>query len=370
MKTPSTNLVLIHGNDEFGVSEKARACVDALCPPDQRALGLEIVDGQAGKAEDAATAIKQCLEALRTMGFFGTEKVVWLRGVNFLGTGQTSKAELTKEWVGYLGELLKEGLPDGVTFVVSGEKVDSRIALYKLIHQKGEVEECSVSDKPWTALPEARAYAGSLFRELGRRIEPRALECFVERVGVEHRRLASEADKLCLYAMDEDPVTEASVIAVVSAGRETLIWDLSDALGARQPAKAQLTLEALREQGESAIGVVTMLERSVGQLLILRNCMDRQWVALRGQGRNVSADWSLPPEGEEILAKPFPDPRAIHPYRQALALQTVAKFSMRELNAWQTRVVRAHEKMVTTAVPHFLVLQQLILELMPLRRKA
>lgn len=62
----------------------ARELAAQLTPPGD--FGQEIISGQAGNADDAAQRIYQTIEALNTFGFFGGEKLVWLKDVNFLQT--------------------------------------------------------------------------------------------------------------------------------------------------------------------------------------------------------------------------------------------------------------------------------------------
>ena len=63
-------------------------------------------------------------EALQTIGFFGGDKVVWLKGANFLGNDRSSEAERAVSGVENLLETLQAGLPPGVIFLVSSNAIN------------------------------------------------------------------------------------------------------------------------------------------------------------------------------------------------------------------------------------------------------
>ena len=105
---------MISGGDEFLVSEKAKQVVDGLVPPEERTLGLEVVDGKSDNAAGAVEAVSRCREAVMTMGFFGGRKVTWFRDVNFLSDNVTGKSESVKEAVSDLAAIIKQGLPEAL----------------------------------------------------------------------------------------------------------------------------------------------------------------------------------------------------------------------------------------------------------------
>ena len=69
------SLMLIHGDDEFAVKQRARQVFQQWC---EAAGGEdhEIVDGQAGNGGEALRSLNQLREALQTLPFFGGAKVV------------------------------------------------------------------------------------------------------------------------------------------------------------------------------------------------------------------------------------------------------------------------------------------------------
>ena len=86
-KTVKASLAPIHavvGSDESVVKTAAAELAASLTPAAAGDFGLEIIDGCADNAEQAAARIRSTIEALQTLPFFGGGKLVWLKNVNFL----------------------------------------------------------------------------------------------------------------------------------------------------------------------------------------------------------------------------------------------------------------------------------------------
>mgnify|MGYP005997917813 CR=1 FL=1 len=89
------SIYVVTGSDEGRVAEEAAALFEELKPPGSDEFANEIIEAVADNAENAFQKLSQAVEALQTIGFFGGDKVVWLKSANFLGTDRTSEAERT-----------------------------------------------------------------------------------------------------------------------------------------------------------------------------------------------------------------------------------------------------------------------------------
>ena len=76
---------------------KLAELAEKLKPKDAGEFGLEIIDGAADNAEQAAARIRSTVEALRTLPFFGGEKLIWLKDANFLGDDQKARSAAVQE---------------------------------------------------------------------------------------------------------------------------------------------------------------------------------------------------------------------------------------------------------------------------------
>jgi DNA polymerase III subunit delta len=361
----NSSVYLVAGDDDYLIDQKARTLVDQLCPKEEQALGLEIIEGAIDLVEEAVHALAQCMEAVRTVGFFGGRKVVWLRNASFFSDGMPGKSEEVKSRVEGLTRLIKDGLPEGQVLIISAQKVDGRTAFYKACKAAAEIIEFKTPDKPAEAEASARSRVDEIWATLKLRpADDEAVELFLQRVGPDTRRLMQESEKLAAYmGRDRPPVTAEDVRAVVSAGRESIAWDLADHVGLRRLGPALLTLRQLLFQRESPVGLIIGLEHRFRELALLKECMRRKWLRREGSGRYQKAVWTLDAEGEAALAQ-FPrDPRKIHWFRLAKLSEQAAAYSLRELLDAQELLAQTHEQMVSSSVPQDLALEFLLIRL-------
>src|SRR4051812_44350919 len=107
-------------------------------------FSTDIIDGHADNADQAAQRIYQTVKALNTFGFFGGEKLVWLKNANFLGDDRASSAQATVAALEKLTDVLGGGLPDGTNFLLSAGAVDKRRSFYKTL---GKVADLQIFEK-------------------------------------------------------------------------------------------------------------------------------------------------------------------------------------------------------------------------------
>src|SRR5258705_12084461 len=82
-KTPSANIPAVVGSDEAEVKRVAAELAGNLTPPGAGEFALDVIDGAADNAEQAATRIRSTIEALHTLPCFDKTKVVRLANANF-----------------------------------------------------------------------------------------------------------------------------------------------------------------------------------------------------------------------------------------------------------------------------------------------
>ncbi len=368
-EAPAT-VYLIAGDDEYLVDRKAREIVEGLCPEEERALGLEIIEGAVEVVEEALQALAQCLEAVQTVGFFGGRKVVWLRQASFFADTIVGKSDAVKTRVDALTQIIKAGLPDGQVLVISALKVDGRTAFSKACKAKARVIEFKSPEKAREAEEATRARVEDIWRSLGLKPETaEVMEQFTARVGPDTRRLVQESEKLVAYlGGHERTVTLEAVRAVVSSGRESIAWDLADQAGYRDLGAALVTLRQLTFQRESPIGLMIQLEHRFRELALLRECMRRKWLRLEGPERFRKAAWNVDAEGEALLSRLSRDPRKMHWYRVVKLSEQALCYSLRELLDAQQLLADTHEQMVSASVPHELALEFMLIRLLGGRR--
>jgi DNA polymerase III subunit delta len=109
------------------------------------------------------------------------------------------------------------------------------------------------------AAPKPRDLPKWLVAEANRRgfeLEPAAATLLVERLGEGTVRLATELDRLSVWARPDGSVGLADLEAMIADTSEQAVWALSDAIVDQDPAAAVEAAERLADQGESVTPLI------------------------------------------------------------------------------------------------------------------
>src|SRR5262249_46542324 len=129
--TQASKFFAVVGSDEGQTKRRGRELGAQLTPKEGGGFGVGSVDGAAGKAEQAVQRIHQAIEAIQTLPFFGSEKLVWLKSVNFLADTPIGRSAGVAAALEEFKEFLAKGLPNGVSFLLSASEVDKRRSFFK-----------------------------------------------------------------------------------------------------------------------------------------------------------------------------------------------------------------------------------------------
>jgi DNA polymerase III subunit delta len=363
--TKTKSIYLIGGADEFSVKETAAKLADKLAPKKAGEFGVEIIEGSAANQDEALKVLARLREALNTVGLFGGgDKLVWLKNTDLLADSPTTRAEAIKEALAELADLLKGGLGDGVTLLISAIGCDRRKTLYKTLEKVGEVQFFeALEEGKGDSDEEIEEFIRSKARADGKAMGFDAVQTFRELVAPNLREIANELEKLFTYVGKRSEVTKEDVRAICSASRQAVIWELTDALGARRASQAIMAVENLLGAGDQPMGILMMLVAQFRLMLLAKDLMQRKLIAVRdGQGGNfefVKAFERLP----EPVTTHFPRtkegalPNAWRLYRCALAAKN---FSTTELIRAMDLLLEANRQLVSTQLDDRLVLEETI----------
>lgn len=364
---PDAAVVLVCGDDEVTVKERARAIFEAW--GGGRQLGDEVVDGAVATAAEALKVIEQTRQALQTLPLPGFTKVVWLRNCTFLGAERPGDSAAVTEALNKWARELQQFDWRGVRFLISAGKVDRRRGFFKVLDQVGRVEVhtgWSPDDRDW---PERAAlWVRNRLRDSGYEIEEDALVGFISQVGPSLPLLRSELEKLCLYTAPRTRITLQDVEAVTVRNRTAQAFALADAVGARDLPRALRCLaeerrSAAGETDRTGIGLLYGLVTKVRAMLLARELADRGWVhprldynSFKARLQKVSTDL-LP--GDRRL-----NPLSIHPFVLHKALRDAQNYSRDELIRAMKYLVECNRALVSSRLDPDLLLQQLLVRIM------
>lgn len=363
--TKTKSIYLIGGADEFSIKETAAKLAEKLAPKKAGEFGLEIIEGSFSNQDEALKIIARAREALSTVGLFGGgDKLVWLKSTDLLADSPTTRTEAVKDALSELGDLLKGGLGEGVVLLISAIGCDRRKSLYKTLEKIGEVQFFeALEEGKGDADEEIEEFIRSKLRADAKTMNPEAVQAFRDLVAPNLREIANELEKLLTYVGKRNEILPEDVRAICSASRQAVIWELTDALGARRTAHAIAALENLLDSGDQPIGILMMLVAQFRLMLLACDLLQRKLITVRdGQGGNfefVKAFGSLP----EHATAHFPRtkegalPNAWRLYRCALAAKN---FSTKELIRAMDLLLEANRQLVTTQLDDRLVLEEAV----------
>jgi DNA polymerase III subunit delta len=186
---------------------------------------VEHLSAESSSGEDAVSACN-------ALGLFEGGRLIVVERV------ESWKTRDTKPLVGYLADP-----SPGTVLALTGEEVKPASELAKACAKAGEVRTWNVQKRK---LPE---WVAEQFTRLGASADREACEALVELVGDDLAELASEAEKLAIWA-GGDRITVRDVEALAVPSREAAPWALSDAWGARDVGAVLRACESELERKE------------------------------------------------------------------------------------------------------------------------
>jgi DNA polymerase-3 subunit delta len=363
----STALALICGDDDFSVKERG-AKLYAQWTAEIGGMDHEIIDAAAANSGEAIRAISRVREAINTLPFFGTGKVVWLKNCNFLGEDRTASTHAVTEALAQFAQELKDFKWGNVRLLITAGKADRRKTFYKTVDKAGaaEVHEAlSVDTKDWAEQAEARVRKG--FAARGRKCSEQALGEIVERVGPNARQLESEVEKLCLYAGDRPQVEIGDVEQVCIRNKNARAFAMGDALGERNvPVLLRRLDEELWEvkldRSRSVIGLLYGIIFKVRSILLVQEMLREGWVKSSSGTHSIKSQLAAIP-ADRVPADTRFNPAAMNPYVVMKAIPHAQRYSRAELVEAMDLLLKCNLQLVSSSLDEALVLQQTLIKI-------
>jgi len=363
--TAVANIYAVVGSDEAEVKRVAVELAQKLTPRDAGDFGLELIDGAADNAEQAAARIRSTIEALQTLPFFGSTKVVWLKNANFLGDNAIGRAASVQSVLEELSDLLESGLGSELTFLVSATEVDKRRGFYKTLVKRAEIQVFDRLDSGRSGWEEE---ATEIVRRRAKKrklqFDEDALDLFVLLTGGDTRQIENELEKIDIFLGKDRAVHVDLVREIVPLSRAGVIFELSNALAIRDLELALTLVRRLLDQGESAIGILFVaIVPTIRNLLLTKDLVKRHRLP-RPQlpFQFISTINRLPAEATEHL--PRRKDGSINAYALGIAAQHAHRFETTQLIAAMQACLEANLQLVTTQLDHELILTEVVVKLL------
>jgi DNA polymerase-3 subunit delta len=272
------------GDEIFLYERCRRAVLEALVPPDLRDFCLSDIDL-------AETNIFEALDRARTPSLMAPFQVLFIRNLKQLYTRGAKKEEFAA-----IDAYFRSPNPQALLlFVADYIRIPSDPRRMDM-DDKNRYERIRETLGDWCGMVElARVDEADSLRwiaaEAKRRevqFEADAARELTDALGADMMLIAGEFEKLVLYAGQKRLVTLGDVETMVLAAKQRSLYELTDAISAKDKARALLLLQGLlnaSDGGEdSAIGHLYMLARTFRQMLVIleKNVRDSRaiWQAL------------------------------------------------------------------------------------------
>jgi DNA polymerase-3 subunit delta len=235
---------LIYGSEELLLERAEKRLHDRLAAVADLDFNYETFDGGSSSADDV-------INAANTLPFMSERRLVIVRNVDKLDSAALER----------LAEYAKDPAPY-TCLVLVATKIAKNTKLYRAVAATGVAYEY--------VAPKRNEYASEvvkLLKERGKTIALPVAQLLVDVVGRDLRRLDIETAKLATFAGDADRISAQDVEAVAAASAEATVFELSDAVGERDTAKALRVLRRLLDAGETPLGIQAMLARHIRALI-------------------------------------------------------------------------------------------------------
>jgi DNA polymerase III subunit delta len=272
------------GDEIFLYERCRRAVIDTLVPADLRDFCLSDLDL-------AEANIFEVLDRARTPSLMAPFQVFFVRGLKALYTRGAKKEEFAA-----IEEYFRSPNPQClILFIADHIRMPSDPRRMDM-EDKNRYERIRETLGDWCGMVElARADEADALRWVtaesersGVRFDTDAARELADALGSDMMLIASEWNKLVLYAGEKRQVTLGDVETMVLAAKQRSLYELTDAISAKDTPRALELLQGLlnaSDGGEdSAIGHLYMLARTFRQMLVIleKNVRDSRaiWQAL------------------------------------------------------------------------------------------
>lgn len=245
-------LYFIHGKERYLVDRAVEILRARVLDPRTRDFNYELFYGK----EAGASRIAQ---AARTLPMMAKRRLILVRDAD----------EMKGDELGGLIAYVSDPAPESCLVFVA-EKADQRLKFFAAFKKHGvliKLDPLYERQLPDFVRGEARARGVTL--------QPDAVTMIVDEIGAELGQLADAVERLAIYAGERKQITAEDVDKVVATTRQRNVFELANAVGSGDRARALAVLSSMLGARESGVRIVAMLARHLRQLWITSELLER-----------------------------------------------------------------------------------------------
>jgi len=245
-------LYLLFGEERYLVRLYEGRLREAVVEPSFADMNMDVFEGKAVTAEQIEVRSS-------TLPFMSQKRLLIVRESGLFAAGRKDESERAADFFKHLP-------PDTVLVFVESD-VDKRSKAYKSAAANGRAVEFATPDEKDLATWVAR-----LFKEQGKSAAVPDIARMMRYAAFDMHTLAGEAAKLSAYVGEASRITSEDIEAVCVKSAEARIFELVDAVAARNAPKALECLDNLLAAQESPLMALVMIARQFRIILMCKEC--------------------------------------------------------------------------------------------------
>lgn len=249
------NVYLLYGTEDYLKRQYRDKLKHALVEPD------DTMNFSAYEGKDINP--KELIDLSETLPFFKEKRMILVENSGFFKNSCDDLAE-------YMSQV-----PESTCFVFVEEEVDKRSKLFKAASRAGSAVEFETPKEDMLV----RWILGRIQRE-GKKITQSVMQLFLSRTGSDMENIDKELEKLICYTLDKTEISAADVEAICTGQTENKIFEMIDAISAKNQKKALDLYYDLLALKEAPMRILFLIARQFQNLLLIKSMSAKGYPAV------------------------------------------------------------------------------------------
>jgi len=249
------NVYLLYGTEDYLKRQYRDKLKHALVEPD------DTMNFSAYEGKDINP--KELIDLSETLPFFKEKRMILVENSGFFKNSCDVLAE-------YMSQV-----PESTCFVFVEEEVDKRSKLFKAATRAGSAVEFETPKEDMLI----RWILGRIQRE-GKKITQSVMQLFLSKTGSDMENIDKELEKLICYTLDKTEISAADVEAICTGQTENKIFEMIDAISAKNQKKALDLYYDLLALKEAPMRILFLIARQFQNLLLIKSMSAKGYPAV------------------------------------------------------------------------------------------
>ena len=249
------NVYLLYGTEDYLKRQYRDKLKHALVEPD------DTMNFSAYEGKDINP--KELIDLSETLPFFKEKRMILVENIGFFKNSCDDLAE-------YMSQV-----PETTCFVFVEEEVDKRSKLFKAASKAGSAVEFETPKEDMLV----RWILGRIQRE-GKKITQSVMQLFLSKTGSDMENIDKELEKLLCYTLDKTEITAADVEAICIGQTENKIFEMIDAISAKNQKRALDLYYDLLALKEAPMRILFLIARQFQNLLLIKSMSAKGYPAV------------------------------------------------------------------------------------------